>query len=670
MELWHLEILRELYKKYNLLIEMKVLNHKHIKEAILIRRVEETFLELFSEGKLNGTVHTCVGQEFSAVAFAGQLRKHDFVFSNHRCHGHYISFTKDIFGLIAELMGKKSGTCGGVGSSQHLCNNNFYSNGIQGGILPVSAGYVLSNKLAGNKNIGVVYIGDGTLGEGVLYETMNIISKWEIPLLIVCENNFYAQSTPQSVNLAGDILKRAEAFDIKTFKSDTWDVEDLMSNAKASIDYVRDNNKPCFHLVETYRLNAHSKGDDNRDKNEVREYVEKDYIVSFEKTEKLLYQNYLQIANEKIQIVLDSIENNEELSLDEYYSKESVDSKYEWLSVQTLAKRQVELLNEFFQNKIIEDKKTFFIGEDILSPYGGAFKVAKNLSTLAPDRTLSTPISEAALSGIANGLALAGNKPYAEIMFGDFITLAFDQILNHASKFYHMYNKKATCPVVIRTPMGGNRGYGPTHSQTLDKFLCGIDNVKTIALSTFINPALIYESIHKEPHPVIVIENKTDYGKKIGSIKPENYEVLMNTEVYPVVKARPIKSIPNTTIVTYGSNGDWILENIHKLFMETDVIAEVIILTKISPIDYNVILDSISLTQNLVVIEEGSKFFGVGSEIIAGVLEKIDFQIRVSRIGALDVPIPSVRSLESQVLPNIDLVVKTVNNRNENITRN
>src|ERR1700733_1233371 len=103
-------------------------NHKIIKEALTIRTVEEKFLSLFSEGKLNGTVHTCVGQEFSAVAFAGQLKKKDFIFSNHRCHGHYISFTGDIRGLMAELLVKASGTSGGIGSSQHLCNNNFYSN--------------------------------------------------------------------------------------------------------------------------------------------------------------------------------------------------------------------------------------------------------------------------------------------------------------------------------------------------------------------------------------------------------------------------------------------------------------------------------------------------------------------------------------------------------------
>ena len=144
------------------------INHKIIKEALRIRKVEEKFLQLFSEGKLNGTVHTCVGQEFSAVAFAGQLKKKDFIFSNHRCHGHYIAFTGDVRGLLAELLGKASGTCGGIGSSQHLCHNNFYSNGIQGGIVPVAAGYALGNKLKGNGAIGIVFIGDGTLGEGAL----------------------------------------------------------------------------------------------------------------------------------------------------------------------------------------------------------------------------------------------------------------------------------------------------------------------------------------------------------------------------------------------------------------------------------------------------------------------------------------------------------------------
>ncbi len=500
-----------------------IVSHKHLKEALLIRKVEEKFLELFSEGKLNGTVHTCVGQEFSAIAFAGQLKSKDFIFSNHRCHGHYLAFTGDVRGLLAELLGKASGTCGGIGSSQHLCKDNFYSNGIQGGIVPVAAGYALGNKLKKNKAIGVVFIGDGTLGEGTLYETMNIISKWSIPLLIVCENNFYAQSTPQSVNLAGDILDRARAFDIQAYKGNTWEPEELLLNAASAIEFVREEGRPAFFHVDTYRLNAHSKGDDDRDAEEIDAFRAKDYLNIFERESPQYFEKYNESINSEVDQLVDQILQEDDLPMDSYYAREELNSSVEWARLEPIPKRQVELLNNFFNEKMVADEKVVFIGEDILSPYGGAFKVAKDLSFKAPERVFSSPISESAITGIGNGLALNGFKPFVEIMFGDFITLAFDQIVNHASKFYHMFNKQITCPVVIRTPMGARRGYGPTHSQTLDKFLVGIDNVKTVAINTLIDPALLYESIYKEKHPVIVIENKVDYGKKILQHKQANF---------------------------------------------------------------------------------------------------------------------------------------------------
>ena len=123
-----------------------MISQKEIRLALLIRRTEETLLKLFSEGKLGGTIHTCCGQEFSGIAFSAGLRPGDFIFSNHRCHGHYIARTGDAQGLIAELMGKKSGTCSGIGSSQHLFKGNFFSNGVQGGIVPIAAGMALAAK--------------------------------------------------------------------------------------------------------------------------------------------------------------------------------------------------------------------------------------------------------------------------------------------------------------------------------------------------------------------------------------------------------------------------------------------------------------------------------------------------------------------------------------------
>jgi len=641
-------------------VEKLKLSHRHIKEALRIRKVEEKFLQLFSEGKLNGTVHTCVGQEFSAVAFAGQLKKKDFVFSNHRCHGHYIAFTGDTRGLLAELLGKASGTSGGIGSSQHLCNNNFFSNGIQGGIVPVAAGYALGNKLRQNGAIGIVFIGDGTLGEGALYETMNIISKWEIPLLIVCENNFFAQSTPQHINLAGDIRARAAAFGIKTYKSDTWNPELLMGEAREAIDYVRTETKPAFFLVETYRLNAHSKGDDDRDTSIVSGYRAKDFLQVFENDSPSYYKIYQDAISEEIEHMVDEILQETDLPLSAYYTPVEQLTNDSWTSIEPINKRQVELINRFFREKIEEDPQTIFLGEDILSPYGGAFKVTKELSQLRPAQVFSTPISEAAITGISNGLALNGFKPFAEIMFGDFMTLAFDQIINHASKFHHMFNKKVNCPVVIRTPMGARRGYGPTHSQTLDKFLVGIDNVKTVAINTFINPAIIYETVYKEQHPVLVIENKTDYGKKILAQTFKSFVYEQNQDAYPVVRIRPAVSNPTITIVAYGGMAEIVAAALEDIFIQTDLKPVLIVPSLISQLPVDLVAASAATTGRLLVIEEGTPFAGIGAELVAAVAELSKSHVQMKRIAALPVPIPSVKSLENLVLPDKNSIISQI----------
>lgn len=632
-----------------------------IARALLIRRTEETLLELFSRGLINGTIHTCVGQEFSAVAFAGQLSPGDFVFSNHRCHGHYIAFSGDCRGLIAELMGKSTGVCGGIGGSQHLCAGGFFSNGIQGGITPVAAGMALANKMRRKSQIGVVYIGDGTLAQGVVYETMNIVSAWKIPLLFVCENNYYAQSTPQHVNLAGDILNRAAAFGVKAFRGNTWSPADLVSQAGSCINNVRATGAPAFFLVDTYRLNPHSKGDDTRDIREVSRYEKTDPLNLFAD---LAPKEYTELKGEidaRIHTIVEQIESEPDPDTYSYLPCIPAPKPPAWKPLASIAQRQAKLINAFFMDQMARDESLIFIGEDVADPYGGAFKISRNLSQKYPDRVLTTPISEQAIAGVANGLALAGFRPYLEIMFGDFVTLALDQIINHASKFHHMYNRQVNCPIVIRTPMGGRRGYGPTHSQTLDRFLVGIDNVKTIALNTLTDPRKIYEAIHRlETHPVIVIENKTDYTRKIHHRSITNFRFEQSDESYPVVRVRPLTSAPTVTIVAYGGAAGIVIEAVDPIFEELDHKPEVIIPTQISPVDIKPIVESVQATNTLVVVEEGPGFAGIGSELIASVVAAVNEKISTARLAAAPVPIPAARTLEDKVLPAYSDVVEAI----------
>jgi len=225
---------------------------------------------MFSAGELVGTTHTCIGQEAGAVGVISHLEPdRDTVFSNHRCHGHYVAFTDDVEGLIAEVTGRETGVCSGRGGSQHLCNGNFYSNGIQGSIVPLATGIALAEKEKRTGAVSTVFIGDGTLGQGALYECLNMASLWQLPLLVVVENNHYAQSTPSEIAVAGSITSRASAFGIANAEIETTDVEAIHAGAGTAIERVRSTGEPFFLVLDTYRFAPHSKGDDTRDEAEI-----------------------------------------------------------------------------------------------------------------------------------------------------------------------------------------------------------------------------------------------------------------------------------------------------------------------------------------------------------------------------------------------------------------
>jgi TPP-dependent pyruvate/acetoin dehydrogenase alpha subunit len=235
----------------------------------LIRRFEETVLEYFPRGVFFGTTHTYLGQEADAVGVLSHLQPVDVVFSNHRCHGHFLASGGDPRSLFAELMGKATGVCGGRGGSQHLKWGNFYSNGVQGGIVPIATGMALAEKRKGSGGVVVAFLGDGTLGEGVVYEALNMASLWQAPVLYVLENNRIAQTTPVELAVAGDIAARFTAFGIPVRQLDTSDVCEILPVAGDVLQGVRTMGSPRALILHTCRFGPHSKGDDTRHPDEV-----------------------------------------------------------------------------------------------------------------------------------------------------------------------------------------------------------------------------------------------------------------------------------------------------------------------------------------------------------------------------------------------------------------
>jgi 2-oxoisovalerate dehydrogenase E1 component len=627
-------------------------------KAMLIRSVEQRLLKLFSEGKLFGTVHTCIGQEWTGVAVAQALRDGDTILSNHRGHGHFLARTGDVDGLIAEVMGKQNGVCGGRGGSQHICARGFYSNGIQGGMTPIAAGLALARKLRGESAVTAVFIGDGTLGEGVLYESLNIASKWDLPVLFVVENNLYAQSTSQTQTMAGGILERAAAFGIRSAKADTWQFENLITVASDTVAEMRSSGRPALLRIDTYRLMAHSKGDDDRDTEEVKAYWAKDPLVRFAGQRPRQAEQYQLEIDQRVDAAVVRAEAAPYTA--EASPREHAQPAPHWSpTCIDAADRMSTLIHAGLQRNMQRDERIVLIGEDIEGPYGGAFKVTKNLSLEFPGRVRNTPISEAAIVGLGNGLALSGLRPVCEIMFGDFLTLAADQFINHAAKFRYMFNDQVTVPVIIRTPMGGKRGYGATHSQSIEKHFLGVPGTRVLALHSRFDPGRVYDQLFATiDRPTLVIENKALYALRVSDQAPEGFALEHSNDDFPTTRLRPAAK-PDITILCYGGMLPDVEKAMDQLFDLHDVVAEVICPLQLYPLNPYPIIESTHRSGRLLIVEEGQPFAAFGAEVIAQIAESDGVALpRIRRIAAPAHPIPSCGPLEKAILPGVTHVVE------------
>src|SRR5579872_201341 len=228
----------------------------------LIRHTEQRLLRLFSEGLLSGTTHTCLGQEICQLSVVRTLNDpQDIVLSNHRNHGHFLTYSGDFAGLVAEIMGREAGVCGGIGGSQHLAFRGFHSNGVQGGMTAIGVGHGLAAKIRNGSGIVATIVGDGTLGQGLLYESLNLASIWQLPILFVVENNGIAQTTATAGTTSGTLPGRAAAFGIESWRVDDA-AADFLEQVENVVAKVRSSRKPGFLVIDTMRMGPHSKGDD------------------------------------------------------------------------------------------------------------------------------------------------------------------------------------------------------------------------------------------------------------------------------------------------------------------------------------------------------------------------------------------------------------------------
>ncbi len=319
--------------------------------------------------------------------------------------------------------------------------------------------------------------------------------------------------------------------------------------------------------------------------------------------------------------------------------------------------RYNQALNLGLREALAQDPRTILLGEEVGSPQGGAFAVTKGLvEEFGPERVMDTPISEGGFVGVAVGAAITGLRPVVELMFSDFLTLAADQIINHASKFHYMYGGQVSVPLVIRTACGGYRGYGATHSQFPAAWFSNVPGLKIVAPFTAGDARWMLRWAMADNNPVLFFEHKLLYGQK-GDV-PERAEVTP-LEISAVVR----KAGEDVTLVGFSYLLGMALEAADRL-EEEGISAEVIDLRSLKPLDMETVLKSVQKTGCVVIVEEGPKTGGIGAEIAASIAEVLLPYIdgRIVRVAAGDVPIPSAIDLENALLPNTEQILAACRN--------
>ncbi len=320
----------------------------------------------------------------------------------------------------------------------------------------------------------------------------------------------------------------------------------------------------------------------------------------------------------------------------------------------------LESINQGLHEAMAADPRVMVIGEDILDPYGGAFKVTRGLSSAYPDRVLTTPISEAAIVGLASGLALRGLRPVVEIMFGDFLFLAGDQLANHAAKFQWMYNDQVRVPLVVRAPMGARRGYGPTHSQSIEKHFMGVPGLWVVAPHILGDPGrLLRQATLECDAPVVFIESKTCYGRPLVPVVAGMEMAVIADEASPfptTVLRHDRAGEADGLLWCYGGMAPHCLEAVQHLKDVEGLVIDLAVVSQLSPVPATHIarVADEGATSLFIYVEEASAEHGWSAEILAQVeqgLAASDRPGRHVRIGGAHTPIPSSRALEADTVP-------------------
>ena len=618
------------------------------------RRFDERTIELFNQGLVKGTAHSAVGQEAIAAGACAALRDDDYVVTHHRGHGHTIAKGADLNRMMAELMGKETGYCRGLGGSMHIAaldRGILGANGVVGAGIGIGTGAGLSALIRKTGQVCLVFFGDGAANEGIFHEALNLASLWKLPVIYFCENNQYALSTTQAESTAVDKLSsRAAAYRMPGTTIDGNDVLAVHDAVRKAVERARAGDGPSLIEAMTYRWGDHSMRANlprYRTEAEEAEWYAKDPLKRIERRIPAAARHRSEI-DERIEAAIAFAKASPEPS--EELMESAVYAPFELEEPQPppVGNREIgfgEALSEAMAQEMTRDDRVVVLGEDV-GKIGGIFGATRGLrERFGAERVRDTPISEAGFANTAMGAALTGLRPIVEVQIFDFVTLMMDMIVNQAAKARYMLGGGPTVPLVVRGPQGGGIRLGAQHSQSLEAWFAHIPGLIVIAPSTPYDAKGLLAAAIRNDNPVVFLEHKLLYVRGKGAVPVEPYAI-------PIGKAEIKRPGTDVTIVATQAMVATALQAAGQLAAD-GIEAEVIDPRTIRPLDEEAILASVRKTNRLVVAHEGWRRWGFGAEVAALVQDHaFDWlDAPVERVGSRDVPMPYNDTLERAVIP-------------------
>ena len=641
-----------------------------LERMYLIRHFEQRVVKLFQQGLIRGATHVYLGEEAIAVGACAALEPDDYVTSTHRGHGHVIARGLDVKRMLAELLGKGTGYCGGKGGSMHIADMTLGilgANGVVGGGIPLSTGAGLKSAYKKTGQVTLCFFGDGAAQQGGFHEALNLAAVWKLPVVYICENNCFALTTPNcdecSVENIGD---RAAAYGIPGYVIDGNDVTAVYETARKAVAHARAGKGPVLIECKTYRWFGHYLGDPEvyRAKDEVQDWIAREPIARFvedldsagvlTKSEAgIIDKAALAAVDEAEQFALSSPPPAPETLTQGLWAPEKPLPATEPRSDRTREITYCQAINQALREALKADQDVVILGEDV-GLHGGPFQVTKGLfHEFGGERVRNTPLSEAAIAGCTVGAALTGLRPVGEIMYIDFTTIALDQIVNQAAKMRYMFGGEATLPLVFRTMVGAGTRSSGQHSQSLEAWFCHVPGLKVVMPSTpYDAKGLLRSAIHDD-NPVVFIEIKRLYNTK-GVVPDAEYFI-------PLGKADVKRPGSQATIIATGGQVHESLKAADELSTQ-GIEVEVIDPRTLYPLDRETIAASVRKTGRAVVATDAIARFGLGAEICAVLMEDaFDYlDAPVQRVGGAEVPMPYAGELETLALPNAARIIEAV----------